>query len=91
MPTDKQARPLSLSDTQMTALMDAAGVFPSAERAAFLERVALQFAGRETVGDGEWHRALAAMQRAWFRAPLEADERIQRAPHHNTVRRGWLV
>jgi hypothetical protein len=61
--------PISLTDDQMTALFDAATPLAPHDRSAFLRSVAAYFSGRETVGDGELHRAIAELQRDYFKAP----------------------
>jgi hypothetical protein len=59
---------LSLTDAQMTAVMDAARPLPEAARDDFLQGVAEVFAARGSVpADGDLHRLLHELQRAYFR------------------------
>jgi hypothetical protein len=62
--------PISLTDQQMDALMNAAAPLPSPQdRSAFLHAVSSYFVGRSEIGDGELHRCIVELQRIYFRAP----------------------
>jgi hypothetical protein len=66
---------LSLSDDQLTSLMNAAAPLPSPhDRNDFLSAIADRFAGREeSIGDGELHRAIVELQRIYFKAPTRVE------------------
>ena len=63
------SKPISLTDEQMTALLAASTPLIPADRSAFLASVAAYFAGRTEIGDCELHRAIAELQRGYFKAP----------------------
>jgi hypothetical protein len=60
------SQPLSLTDRQLQALMQAAAVLEVRARGAFLETVAHSLRGRaEEIGDGELYQLIAACQRQY--------------------------
>jgi hypothetical protein len=64
------AKPLGLTDTQFTTLINAADHVCWDDRAKFLRAVAARFAGRSEVGDGEFARGLKELLHSgFFRAP----------------------
>ena len=63
-------RPLSLSDAQMTALLQAAAPLDRDLREPFLLAVARALQGREPLGDGLVFRTIKQMQREFFHPPL---------------------
>jgi hypothetical protein len=63
------SEPIRLTDSQMDAIMRAAGPLAPADRSAFLEAVAAGLRGRE-VGDGLLHRVVAEVQRKFFDPPV---------------------
>ena len=68
-----EPKPISLSDDQLTSLMNAAAPLPSPyDRSAFLVAVAAYFAGRSEIGDGELHRVVAELQRVYFHRAVAA-------------------
>jgi hypothetical protein len=62
----------------LDAILAASAPLMPPDRSAFLSSVAHYFAGRTEIGDGELHRAIAELQREYFRAPSMNE---QRAPH----------
>ncbi len=65
---DAPARPLGLTDSQMSALIDAASPLPRDLRGPFLCAVAAALRG-VPIGDGSVHRIVREVQREFFRAP----------------------
>jgi hypothetical protein len=61
-------KPLALSDSQLDAILRAAGPLPPDLRAPFLEDVARALAGRE-LGDGIVARTCAEVQKRYWKAP----------------------
>ena len=66
---DLETRPLSLSDSQMTAILTAAEPLPPDLRSPFLAACAHALQGREPLGDGLVFRTIKELQREFFRAP----------------------
>jgi hypothetical protein len=66
---DAPARPLALSDEQMSAILTAAEPLPPDLRSPFLAAVAHALQGREPLGDGLVFRTIRELQREFFRAP----------------------
>jgi hypothetical protein len=63
------AKPLGLSDSQFTQLINVADHVCWDDRAKFLRAVAARFAGRSDVGDGEFDRGLREILRSGFFKP----------------------
>jgi hypothetical protein len=65
------AKPLGLTDTQFTQLINVADHVCWDDRAKFLRAVAERFAGRTDVGDGEFDRCLRdLLQSGFFKPPV---------------------
>jgi hypothetical protein len=65
------SRPLGLSDSQFTQLINCADQIHGADRDRFLRAVAARFQGRRDVGDGEFGRALRElMHGGYFKPPV---------------------
>jgi hypothetical protein len=62
---------IRLSDEQLSAIMRAAQPLAPADRGAFLQAVAAALRSHPEIGDGAVHRAVAEVQRQYFRPPLE--------------------
>jgi hypothetical protein len=73
-------RPIRLTDAQLTAVFDAARPLSVRDRDAFLLDLATALAGIADPGDGDVARAIRAVQRRHFDAPLSTDEHAE--PHH---------
>jgi len=72
--------PISLTDSELQAVMDAARPLQPRDRDAFLRAVATAIAELPAVGPGSVHRAIASVWRMHFDAPdLRADEPRSRA------------
>jgi hypothetical protein len=71
--------PIALTDAQLTAIFAAARPLAVQDRDPFLQDVAGLLAGIADPGDGDIHRAIRAVQKKHFDAPLSTDERTQ--PH----------
>jgi hypothetical protein len=69
MPAAPTTRPLGLSDQQFTTLINAADHVCWRDRGAFLRSVAHRFAGRNSIGDGEFSRGLRELLRSGFFKP----------------------
>jgi hypothetical protein len=63
------AKPLGLSDSQFTQLINVADHVCWQDRGAFLRSVAHRFAGRSEIGDGEFARGLRELLRSGFFKP----------------------
>jgi hypothetical protein len=63
--------PISLSDRQLTAVMQAAAPLLPRDRGAFLEEVARELARLPDIGDGSLHRIIMTVQRKHFDPPLQ--------------------
>jgi hypothetical protein len=72
--------PLRLTDSQITAVFEAARPLAVASRDAFLLDLAAALAGITDPGDGDVARAIRAVQRRHFDPPLSTDDRAE--PHH---------
>jgi hypothetical protein len=55
---------ISLSDSELAAIMDAARPIPARDRGAFLADVAAELSRYEVIGPGVIHRVTARLQRA---------------------------
>jgi hypothetical protein len=71
-------QPLRLTDSQITAVFEAARPLPRASRDAFLLDLAAALAGIVDPGDGDVARAVRTVQRKHFDPP-ETDERDEGA------------
>jgi hypothetical protein len=68
--------PLSLSDSELAAIMDACRPLQPCDRDRFLKDIAAELAALPMLGDGAVHRAIAVVQRRHFDPPdLRAAER----------------
>jgi hypothetical protein len=56
---------LSFSDEQLAAIRRAAEPLQPVDRTAFLEPIAAFFRGRQEIGSGDLHRAIADLQREY--------------------------
>jgi hypothetical protein len=63
------SRPLGLTDSQFTQLINAADQLHPVDRDPFLRAVAHRFSGRSEVGDGEFGRGLREILRSGFFKP----------------------
>ena len=71
--------PLSLSDDQLTAVLDAAAPLPVEVRDAFLHELATLLRSCDELGDGAVHRACRALQSRYFTPPnIAHDARSRR-------------
>jgi hypothetical protein len=70
--------PIALTDSQLTAVFEAARPLPRASRDAFLLDVAAALQSLLDPGDGDVARAIRAVQRKHFDPPI-TDERME--PH----------
>jgi hypothetical protein len=61
--------PISLSDRQLTAVMQAAAPLLPGARGAFLEDVARELAALPDIGDGALHRVITTVQHRHFDPP----------------------
>jgi hypothetical protein len=80
-----QTQPISLTDSQLAAVMVAASVIAPARRSAFLQALAEELRGQAAVGDGSLHRAIALLQPR-FHDPLSVSTRHEL--RHNKLRVG---
>jgi hypothetical protein len=72
--------PISLTDSELTAIMDACRPLQPRDRDQFLRAVAQAIAGLPEIGPGSVHRAIAELQKRYFVAPdLRIDEPRSRA------------
>jgi hypothetical protein len=75
-----QPQPISLTDSELEAIMDAARPLQVHQRDAFLRDIATELAGLPMIGAGALHRIIAAVQRRHFDAPdLRVHESRSRA------------
>jgi hypothetical protein len=65
-------RPIPLSDDEMDAVYRACAPIAPDRRSGFLRALAAELQGRE-IGPGTVHRAIVAVQRAYFDPPLEVE------------------
>ena len=73
-------QPLSLSDSQLSSIMDAARPLQVHQRDAFLRDIATELAALPVIGDGALHRIITMVQRRHFDAPdLRVHESRSRA------------
>jgi hypothetical protein len=61
--------PISLSDDQLSTIMQLATPLSPPDRARFLELVAERLRDQETVGDGSISRLCRELQARFFKAP----------------------
>jgi hypothetical protein len=71
--------PLSLSDAEYDAVMQAAGAIHPLQRSAFLQALAKELEGHSVLGPGVVHRCAAELQR---RYTVEAHTETAHAPRH---------
>jgi len=62
-------QPLSLSDSQLSSIMDAARPLQVHQRDGFLRDIATELAALPVIGDGALHRIITMVQRRHFDAP----------------------
>jgi hypothetical protein len=74
---------VSLSDSQLDRILQAAAPIQRAHRDSFLRAVAAQLGGISEPGDGDVDRAIRATQRLYFDPPLE---RRHGVPRHSRAR-----
>jgi hypothetical protein len=67
-------RPISLSDTQMSAVYAACEPLLPADRSAFLAALAHALRGEPVLGDGVVFRAIKGLQREFWRPPVETEK-----------------
>jgi hypothetical protein len=79
-------RPLTLSDSQMDAVMRATAPMQPPDRSAFLNALAHRLR-HEQIGDGTVFRACRELQREFFKPPTGVE---QHAPKHRVHDRGEL-
>jgi len=73
-------QPIHLSDSELTAIMDAARPLQVHQRDAFLRDVATELAALPVIGNGALHRIITTVQRRHFDAPdLRINESRSRA------------
>jgi len=73
-------QPLSLSDSQLSSIMDAARPLQVHQRDGFLRDIATELAALPVIGDGALHRIITMVQRRHFDAPdLRVHESRSRA------------
>ena len=70
--------PIALTENQMLSVLAASNPLPPDLRNSFLIDVAHELAALGTIGDGACHRVIAAVQKKYFRAPLETEEHARR-------------
>ena len=63
--------PISLSDQQLTAVMQAAAPLQPCDRGPFLEEVARELALLPDIGDGALHRVIMTVQRKHVDPPQQ--------------------
>jgi hypothetical protein len=78
-------KPLSLSDTQLDAVIRAAGPLLPQDRSPFLEEVARELACLPDIGDGNLHQVVARVQRRHWSPPRENG--LRAAPKQRIVKR----
>jgi hypothetical protein len=74
--------PIALTDSQLTAVFEAARPLPRASRDAFLLDVAAALQSLLDPGDGDVARAIRAVQRKHFDPPQFSAHRV---PHRNLM------
>jgi hypothetical protein len=62
-------KPVSLSDSQMTAVLRCAAPLHREDVAGYLRLVAEQLHARQMIGDGDVYRAIEVAQREYFQPP----------------------
>jgi hypothetical protein len=77
--------PIRLTDTQLTAVFEAARPLAVGSRDAFLLDFATALAGITDIGDGDVARAIGAVQRKHFDPPL-TDARVEPHPRRMKAR-----
>jgi hypothetical protein len=65
------SQPISLTDAELTAVMDAARPIPVGRRDAFLQELAVELSKLTIVGAGNLHRAIAETQRRFWDPPTD--------------------
>ena len=65
--------PISLSDSQMTAVLHAAQPLEPVDRAPFLERLAVLLRDSPEIGDGQLGRMLHQLQAEFLRPPSDTE------------------
>jgi hypothetical protein len=65
------AKPLALSDSEYTAVMDACRPLQPHQRDAFLQALAAELRGIGELGDGRVHRAIAQVQKQFWDPPVD--------------------
>jgi hypothetical protein len=63
-------KPVSLSESQMTAVLHCAAPLRREDVASYMHSVAEQLRPREMIGDGDVYRAIEAAQRQYFQPPV---------------------
>jgi hypothetical protein len=72
--------PIALSDSELSAIMDAARPLQVHQRDAFLRDIATELAALPVIGAGALHRIITMVQRRHFDAPdLRVSESRSRA------------
>jgi hypothetical protein len=72
--------PISLTDSELTAIMDAARPLQPHDRDRFLRQIAEAIVAMPERGDGAIHRAIRSVWREYFDVPdLRSDEPRSRA------------
>jgi hypothetical protein len=72
--------PISLTDSELSAVMDAAKPLAPRDRDKFLRCIAVAISAMPERGDGSIHRAIRSVWREFFDAPdLRSDEPRSRA------------
>ena len=75
--------PLSLTDTQLNMIMQAAEPLLPVDRSAFLVAVANYLSNEPVIGDGAVGRAIRSLQREFFKPPMTIGDE----PRHNSRNR----
>jgi len=74
------SQPISLTDSELTAIMNAAQPLHPVDRDRFLRAVAEAITALPEIGPGSVHRAITELQKRYFVAPdLRVDEPRSRA------------
>jgi len=74
------SQPISLTDSELTAIMNAAKPLQPIDRDRFLRAIAEAITALPEVGPGSVHRAIVELQKRFFVAPdLRVDEPRSRA------------
>jgi hypothetical protein len=70
--------PIHLSDSELTAVMNAARPLAPRDRDRFLQDIAAELAALPVLGDGAVHRAIVTVQRKHFDPPsLTTEPRLR--------------